>query len=81
MDDRPVGSSNDVTALARDLAGNIWVGYETTRTNGEPVSGLSRFDGQSWQHYTIARDVLGNAVRTMAVDPAVSGLVRAMAAK
>jgi len=62
--------NNDVTALAHDTDGNIWVGYETTRTNGEPVGGLSRFDGQHWQHYTIARDVLGNTVRAIAVDPA-----------
>ena len=59
-----------VTALARDLAGYTWLGYDGGGLSKLALSGDEGSDGQTWQHYTLALDMVGNSVRHLAVDPA-----------
>ncbi|MGY0195484.1 ligand-binding sensor domain-containing protein [Leptothrix sp. BB-4] len=53
---------NYIVSLAVDRAGVAWAG-----TWG---AGLSRFDGQSWRHYTVADGLPGNHVFMLQIDPA-----------
>ncbi len=59
-----------VTALARDPAGYTWLGYDGGGLSKLALSGDEGSDGQTWQHYTLALDMVGNSVHNLAVDPA-----------
>ncbi|MEW6753315.1 MAG: two-component regulator propeller domain-containing protein [Candidatus Latescibacterota bacterium] len=62
MGGRPAAGpvSDQVTALAEDAEGNVWVGT---------AGGLSRFDGSGWTTFTQADGLAGNWVVSIAVDP------------
>ncbi|MFH1007802.1 MAG: DUF362 domain-containing protein [Candidatus Latescibacterota bacterium] len=55
-------SSNNVTDLAEDASGTIWMA-----TRG---GGVNRFDGETWTHYTTEEGLLSNQVNLIATDPA-----------
>lgn len=63
-------SQDAVTALARDPAGYTWIGYDGGGLSRLALSGDEGFDGQTWQHFTLALDMVGNSVRNLAVGPA-----------
>jgi ligand-binding sensor domain-containing protein len=52
---------NYIVSLAVDAQGVVWAG-----TWG---GGLSRFDGQTWTHYTVAEGLPGNHVFMLHIDP------------
>ncbi|MDX1523506.1 MAG: two-component regulator propeller domain-containing protein, partial [Anaerolineae bacterium] len=60
----------NVSVLAQDLAGDIWVGYSgggLSRLTPSPDEGL---DEQRWQHFSLATDAAGNTVIDLATDRA-----------
>jgi ligand-binding sensor domain-containing protein len=54
-------TSSEVTCLAEDAAGTIWVGTGS--------GGLSRFDGATWSTLTTDQGLTSNSVTAVAVDP------------
>ncbi|MBE7469676.1 MAG: hypothetical protein DPW09_31665 [Anaerolineae bacterium] len=55
-------ASHNLTSIAADKAGHIWVG-----TDGK---GVSEFDGQTWRTYTAANGLADDSVLAIAVDGA-----------
>ena len=53
-------ASNQITAIAFDAEGRAWVGTEG--------NGVSAFDGQAWQTYTVDDGLGSNLIQDIAVD-------------
>lgn len=61
--------TNEVSSLAVDEAGNLWVGLFTNAGLGHTEGGLVMFDGTNWTYYNKTNgDEIGNSIRGLLVS-------------
>src|SRR5207248_277078 len=60
--------ANQITALAQDAAGRLWIAASPTNRTGQQSAGLSRFDGTSFINYSAADGLLGSVVTALRTD-------------